>query len=219
VITRVSTKYATGGGTSRSHNTSLGLVEDALNSAGVPCKSTGSTNGSGTKNTFVRQLPPTMNEASTKNASKIIPDLVLIAIHLSGSNGVDCALDGADHIVDCKALQGLSHCNNTSTTPGATLEKRQKAVNQEYQIVQRSPTQSCMARSETKEVQLRVNSMSTATRAVSLPQLSAATGVLLQTSASYWTLLPRELARKHTAFYNIDFSEAKAMFKQKLARK
>ena len=27
-------------------------------------------------------------------------------------------------------------------------------------------------------------------RAVSLPQLSAATGVLLQTSASYWTLLP-----------------------------
>ena len=85
--------------------------------------------------------------------------------------------------------------------------------------MQRSSTQSCMARSKTKEVQLRVNSMSTATRAVSLPQLSAATGVLLQTSASYWTLLPRELARKHTAFYNIDFSEAKAMFKQKLARK
>jgi len=82
------TKYATGGGTSRNHNTSLGLVEDALHTAGVPCKSTGSTNGSGTKNTFVRQLPRTMNEESTKNASKIIPDLVLIAIHLSGSNGV-----------------------------------------------------------------------------------------------------------------------------------
>jgi len=29
----------------------------------------------------------------------------------------------------------------------------------------------------------------------------------------------RELARKHTAFYNIGFSEAKAMFKQKLALK
>ena len=48
--------------------------------------------------------------------------------HLSGSNGVDCALDGADHIVDFKTLQGLSHYNNTSTTPGATLEKRQKAA-------------------------------------------------------------------------------------------
>ena len=32
-------------------------------------------------------------------------------------------------------------------------------------------------------------------------------------------LAARELARKHTAFYNIGFSEAKAMFKQKLARK
>ena len=32
-------------------------------------------------------------------------------------------------------------------------------------------------------------------------------------------LVARELARKHTAFYNIGFSEAKAMFKQKLARK
>jgi len=32
-------------------------------------------------------------------------------------------------------------------------------------------------------------------------------------------LVARELARKHTAFYNIGFSEAKALFKQKLARK
>jgi len=68
--------------------------------------------GSGTKNILVGQLPPTTNEASTKNASKIIPDLVLIAIHLSGSNGVDCALDGADHIVDFKTLQGLSNSNS-----------------------------------------------------------------------------------------------------------
>ena len=29
------TKYATGGGTSRNHNTSLGFVEDALHTAGV----------------------------------------------------------------------------------------------------------------------------------------------------------------------------------------
>ena len=60
----------------------------------------------------------------TLHASKIIPDLELIAIHLSGSNGVDCALDGADHIVDFETLQGLSHYNNTSTTPGATQKSR-----------------------------------------------------------------------------------------------
>jgi len=32
-------------------------------------------------------------------------------------------------------------------------------------------------------------------------------------------LVAREMARKHTAFYNIGFSEAKALFRQKLARK
>ena len=32
-------------------------------------------------------------------------------------------------------------------------------------------------------------------------------------------LIARELARKHAAFYNTCFSEAKATFKQKLARK
>jgi len=122
------TKYATGGGTSRNHSTSLGFVEDALHTGGVPCKSTGSTCGSG----FEGQLPPTMHGASTENASKIIPALALIAIHLSGSNGVDCALYGVDQSVDFKTLQGLSHYNNTSTTPGVTLEKRQKAVNKEH---------------------------------------------------------------------------------------
>ena len=65
---------------------------------------TGSTNGSGTKNAFKGQLPPTMNDTSTEYASKIIPDLVLIVIHLSGSNGVDSALDGAGHIVEFKTL-------------------------------------------------------------------------------------------------------------------
>jgi hypothetical protein len=34
--------------------------------------------------------------------------------------------------VDFKTLQGLSHYDNTSTTPGATLEKWQKAINKEH---------------------------------------------------------------------------------------
>ena len=70
--------------------------------------------------------------SSLEKTNKIIPDLVIRASHLSGSNGVDCDLDGANHIVDFKTLQGLSHYDNTSTIPGATLEKRQKAVNKEY---------------------------------------------------------------------------------------
>jgi len=32
-------------------------------------------------------------------------------------------------------------------------------------------------------------------------------------------LVARKMARKHTAFYNIGFSEAKALFRQKIAHK
>jgi len=213
------TKYATGGGTSRNHNTSLGFVEDALHTAGVPCKSTGSTNGSGTKSTFEGQLPPTMNDASTENASKIIPDLVLIAIHLSGSNGVDCVRDGADDVVDFKTLQDLSHYNKTSTTPAATVEKRQKAVNKEYhdrtkeldselhgsQQVQRGPIES------------QLDEYGQLGRVLA-PVIGRYGGVSSDLSLIL-DLVARELARKHTAIYNIGFSEAKAMFKQELARK
>ena len=53
------------------------------------------------------------------------------ASHLSGSYGGDCDLDGSNHIVDFNTLQVLSHYDNTSTIPGATLEKRLKAVNKE----------------------------------------------------------------------------------------
>jgi hypothetical protein len=179
--------YATGGGTSLNHNTTLGNVEVGLHDAGVPFKSTGSTNGQGTKNTFRRQFPENPSGSSLDNSNKIIPDLVIRASHLSGSNGVDCDLDGADHIVDFKTLQGLSHYDNTSTIPGATLEKRQKAVNKEYhdrtkkldlelhgtQEDQRGPIES-----ELKEYGQAV---------VFLPQSLADTGVLPLTSASSWT--------------------------------
>ena len=61
--------------------------------------------------------------------------------------------------------------------------------------------------------------MSTATGAVFLPQSLADTGVLPLILASFWTLsLGRWLANtRHSK--NIGFSEAKALFRQKLARK
>ena len=55
-----------------------------------------------------------------------------MATYLKGSNGAEYILDGASHLVDFKTLQGLSHYDNTSTTPGATLEKRQMKVIKEY---------------------------------------------------------------------------------------
>ena len=47
------------------------------------------------------------------DTNEIIPDLVIRASHLSGSNGVDCNLDGTDHTVVFKTPPGLVH--NTTT--------------------------------------------------------------------------------------------------------
>jgi len=124
--------YATGGDTSLNHNAILGNAEVSLHGADVPFKSTGSTNGQGTKNTFRRFLPENLSGSSLDKSNKVISDLVIRASHLSGRNGVGCDLDGTDHIVDFKTPQGLLHYDNTSTIPRATLEKRQKAVNKEY---------------------------------------------------------------------------------------
>jgi len=52
---------ATGGGTSLNHNTNLVSVEVGLHDAGVPFKSTRSTNGQGTKGIFQRQLPESLS--------------------------------------------------------------------------------------------------------------------------------------------------------------
>jgi len=63
--------------------------------------------------------------------NKIIPDLLLIESLLEGSNGAECALGDANHVVNFKTLQGLSHYDITFTNPGATLKKRQTRVNKE----------------------------------------------------------------------------------------
>jgi hypothetical protein len=66
----LNSKYATGGGTSLNHNTTLGNAEVGLHDAGVPFKSTGSTNGQGTKNTFRRKLPENPSGSSLDNQTK-----------------------------------------------------------------------------------------------------------------------------------------------------
>jgi hypothetical protein len=115
---------------------------------------------------------------------------VIRASYLSGSNGVDCDSDGSDHIVDFKTLQGLSHFDNTSTIPGATLEKRQKAVNEEYH-------------DRTKKLDLELHGTQEDQRGPIESELNqychngrvlapvigryGGTGVLPLTSASFWT--------------------------------
>jgi len=180
--------YAPGGGTSPNHNTILGNVEVGLHDAGVPFKSTGSTNGQGTKNIFRRKLPENPSGSSLEKTNKIIPDLVIRASHLSGGNGADFDLDGANHIVDFMALQGFSHDDNTSTIPGATLEKRQKAVNKEYHDRTRKLDSELHGSQKDRRgpIESELNEYGHGF-VVFLPQSLADTGVLPLISASFWT--------------------------------
>jgi hypothetical protein len=75
--------YATGGGTSLNHSTILGNVEVGSHDAGVPFKSTGSTNGQGTKGIFQGQLPENPSGSSLEKTNKIIPYRMIRASYLS----------------------------------------------------------------------------------------------------------------------------------------
>ena len=104
-------------------------------------------------------------------------------------------------------------------SPGATLEKRQKAVNKGYhdrtwkldselhgsQQDQRGPIES------------EVNEYGHRGRV--LAPVIGRYGDASSDLSLNLDLVAREMARKHTAFYNTGFSEAKALFRQKLARK
>ena len=168
----------------------------------------------------LRTILFTEGGSSLEKSNKIIPDLVIRAPHLSASKGADCDLDGADHIVDFEAPQGLSHYDNTSTIPGATLEKGQKAVNKKYhdrtmvldlelhgtQEDQRGPIKS------------KLNEYGHCGRVLA-PVIGQYGGASSDLSLIL-DLVAREMAPgKHTASYNIGFSEAKALFRQKLTRK
>ena len=158
-----------------------------LHDASVPFKSTGSANGQGIKGTFVGQLPENPSGSSLEKTNKIIPDLAIRASHLSGSNGVDCDLDGTNRIVDFKSLQGLSHYDNTSTIPGATLEKRQKAVNKEYQDRTRKLDSELHGTQQEQRGPIESELDEYGQGVVFLPQSLADTGVLPLISASFWT--------------------------------
>jgi len=89
-----------------------------------------------------------------------------------------------------------SKASRTATTPLQlmgplqSLEKRQKAVNQEYHDRTKKLDSELHGTQQDQRGPIESELNEYGSRVVSLPQLSAATGVLLQTSASYWTLLP-----------------------------
>ena len=118
----------------------------------------------------------------------------------SGSNGVDCDLDGANHIVDFKTLQGLSHYDNTSTIPGATLEKRQKAVNKEYHDRTRKLDSELHGSQQDQRGPIESELNEYGHRGRVLAPVIGRYGGASSDLSLILDLVAREMARKHTAF-------------------
>ena len=104
-----------------------------------------------------------------------------------------------------------------STIPGATLEKRKKAVNKEYHDRKKKLDfeEHSTRQNERGPLKSELNEYGHSGR-VSAPHSLADTGVLPLTSVPSWTSSAsplRKKARKHTASYHINFSEAKALIR------
>ena len=159
--------------------------------------------------------------SSLEKTNKIIPDLAIRASHLSVSNGIGCDLDVTNHFLGFKTPQCLSHYryDNTSTIPGATLEKRQKAVNKEYHDRTRELDSELHGtqKDQRGSIESELNEHGHSGRVLA-PVIGRYGGASSDLSPIL-DLVAREMARKHTAFYDIGFSEAKALFRQKLSRK
>ena len=109
--------------------------------------------------------------------------------------------------MDFRTLQGLSHYDNTSTIPGATLEKRQKAVIKEYHDRTRKldSEQHGSQQDQRSPIEGELNEYGHRGRVLA-PVIGRYGGASSDLSLIL-DLVAREMARKHTAFYNVGFSE------------
>ena len=194
-----------------------------LHNAGVLYKSTGSTNGQGARGIFQRQIPKNLSGSSIKDTNKIIPDLVIRTSHLSGSNGADCDLDSADLNVDFKTLQSTRHkASHTTTSPlllPGHFGETAKAVNKDYHDRTKKPDFELHGTQEDQKGQIEseLNEYGHSGRVLA-PVIGRYGGASSDLSLILDLVAP-EMAREHTASNNMGFSEAKALFRQKLTRK
>ena len=92
-----------------------------------------------------------------------------------------------NHSGNVTEIRGLSHYEKTSTIPGATLEKRQKAVNEEYHDRTRKLDSELHGSQQDQRGPIESELNEYGQGVVFLPQSLAYTGVLPLISASFWT--------------------------------
>ena len=148
----------------------------------------------------------------------IIPDMVVLSSAVGDSSTAGSRLGGANHLVDFKTHASTSDHNSNSTAPGQVGNTRQTKVNTAYHstakeldaIVHGTPP------TERGPVERELHEFGHDGRVLG-PVIgvygcgSSDLGLLRDLAAS-------ELARKHTEHHNVDFFQARAMFKNKINR-
>ena len=212
----LSLPHSLGGGTSTHHNNSIRVVSEDLGRAGVKVKTT-SKNG-GVNNLFKGPLSGglPLGDRDRDITNGIIPDMVVDASEFENSAGSE--LGGAVHLVDMKTHASTSDHNSDSTTRGQVAKNRQDKVNSAYfkkakwldHVVHGShPDEQGPVERELHEYghNGRVLGPVIGVYGCGSSDLS-----LLRDLAAF------QLARKHTEHHNMDFFQARAMFKKKLNR-
>ena len=192
------------------------VVSKALEEAGVKTKTTG--NNGGVDKLFKAALSGRnpLGDDGRNRVNGIIPDMLVLA--RAFENSPSSELGGADHLVDFKTLAATSSYNSDSTVRGQIVKIRQAKVNSDYhknakeldRLVHGTPPD------ELGPVRRELNEYGQNGRVLG-PVIgiygsgSSDLGLLRDLAAS-------ELARKHTEHHNMDFFQARAMFKNKLNR-
>jgi len=210
--------HSLGGGAPTHHNNMINVVSQTLEQAGVKSKSKGKNGG--VSNIFKHALSGgnPLGENGNNKTNGIIPDMVVIASAIEDSGSTGSWLGGANHLVDFKTHASTSDHNNTSTTPGLVGNIRQRKVNTAYHstakeldaLVHDTPSD------ERGPIECELDAYGREGRVLG-PVIgvygsgSSDLGLLRDLAAS-------ELARKHTEQHNMDFFQARAMFKNKINR-
>ena len=214
----LSTPHALGGGTSTHHNNIISVVAQDLEQSGIRVRTKGQNGG--VCRLFTQHLlggrPLGENGSFTLNG--IIPDMVVCSSTNDSSGSFACALGGADHLVDFKTLASTCSFNSTSLTHGQVVADRQSRVNADYHKTA-SDLDALVHDTPANEVGPVGRAL------LDFGQAGRVLGPVISVygSGSQDLILLRDLAaseraRKHVEHRNMDFSEACAMFKNKLNR-
>ena len=206
-----------GGGTQRNHNAITRIISASLTSAGI--KHLGGATDRSCKTVFRAAIPrgPINDDDTGKQVNSIIPDLVTFTKSISAD---ECALGGADHLIDVKTLAAGQCYQANSHNFGSAVEKRQVQVNTDYHATAK--------RLDTRLHGTPLGERGPFTRTLFeygngggrvLGPVVGAFGEASTDLGNLRDLCAQELASRHIEYFRMTNDQAQALFRHQLNRK